>query len=200
MMIRLDTDRHDPENRPFEHPDPMGWTENNRAEILRAFYVILLGNPQLDAARDAAMKTRFKMWRRLVGSAVERAADLYSGRIASIDFQKLFLSREEDDEETATLADALFIILIKFAGWNTFKAVDVAKLFEGQDVSWDDATDRLASFFAPKLAPGQKVSSKAVGKLLNENRDNPVPRGNATLVLRTKVVDHASVYWIEKKG
>jgi hypothetical protein len=197
LMIRLDTDRHDPENRNFKHPDSMGWTENNRAEILRAFYVILLGNPQLDAARDAAMKTRFKMWWRLVGSAVEHAADLYGG---SVDFQKLFLSREEDDEETATLADVLSILSIKFAGWNTFKASDVAKLFDSQDSAWDDPTDRLASFFAPRRPPGYKVTSKVVGKLLNENRDNPVLRGDATIVLRTKVVDHASVYWIEKKG
>jgi hypothetical protein len=200
MMIRLDTDRHDPENRAFEHPDPMGWTENNRAEILRAFYVILLGNPQLSAARDAAMKTRFKMWWRLVGSAVEHAATLYAGETGSIDFQKLFLSREEDDEETAALVDVLSILSIKFAGWNTFKASDVAKLFEGQDSVWDDPTDKLASFFAPKRIPDQKVSSKVVGKLLSENRDNPVLRGDATLILRTKVVDHASVYWIEKKG
>jgi hypothetical protein len=197
LMIRLDTDRHDPENRNFKHPDPMGWTENNRAEILRAFYVILLGNPTLDKARDAPMKTRFKMWWRLVGSAVEHAADLYGG---SVDFQKLFLSREEDDEETATLADVLSILSIKFAGWNTFKASDAAKLFDSQDSMWDDATDRLASFFAPNRPPGYKVTSKVVGKLLSENRDNPILRGDVTLVLRTKVEHHVAVYWIEKKG
>ena len=74
LHIRLDVDRVDPENREFKHPDPIGWTENHRAEILAALYTILLGNPQLKAARDAPGKTRFKMWWRLVGSAVEHAA------------------------------------------------------------------------------------------------------------------------------
>ena len=50
LRIRLDVDRADPENRKFKHPDPVGWTENNRAEILAALYTILLGNPQLKAA------------------------------------------------------------------------------------------------------------------------------------------------------
>ena len=101
LQIRLDVDRHDPENRDFKHPDPIGWTEGHRAEILRALYAILLGNPQLNAPREAAAKTRFKMWWRLIGSAVEHAA------AEPIDFQDLFLVQEEDDEELLSLADAL---------------------------------------------------------------------------------------------
>jgi hypothetical protein len=62
LHIRLDVDRADPENRNFAHPDPIGWTESHRGEILRALYTILLGNPQLKAARGAPAKTRFKMW------------------------------------------------------------------------------------------------------------------------------------------
>ena len=96
LHIRLDVDRVDPENRPFKHPDPIGWTEKHRAEILAALYTILLGNPQLKAPRDAEGKTRFKMWWRLVGSAVENAAKL-AGR--ELDFQELFITQEEDDEE-----------------------------------------------------------------------------------------------------
>ena len=60
LHIRLDVDRADPENRKFRHPAPIGWTEDHRAEILAALYTILLGNPQLKAARDAAGKTRFQ--------------------------------------------------------------------------------------------------------------------------------------------
>jgi hypothetical protein len=36
LCVRLDVDRPDPENRDFKHPDPLGWTEDNRGEILRA--------------------------------------------------------------------------------------------------------------------------------------------------------------------
>jgi hypothetical protein len=37
LVIRLEVDRHDPENREFNHPDPIGWTDSKRVEILRAF-------------------------------------------------------------------------------------------------------------------------------------------------------------------
>jgi hypothetical protein len=74
LQVRLDVDRVDPENRDFRHPNPIGWTQSNRAEILAALYTILLGNPTLDLTRSASMKTRFKLWYRTVGAAVEHAA------------------------------------------------------------------------------------------------------------------------------
>ena len=117
LHIRLTVDRPDPENRNFEHPDPIGWTDNNRAEILRAFYTILLGNPQLKTAPDAPGKTRFKMWWRVVASAVEHAAKLHTPS-EGIDFQKLFLKQEEEeDEESISLVDALDPDGSTVAGW-----------------------------------------------------------------------------------
>ena len=80
LHIRLSVDRIDPENREFTHPDPIGWTDNHRAELMAAFYTILLGNPMLQEPRDAAGKTRFRMWYRLVGSAIEHAAKLAKPR------------------------------------------------------------------------------------------------------------------------
>ena len=80
LQIRLELDRYDPENREFKHPDPIGWTDNMRAEILGAFYTILLGNPTLKKPRNAPMRTRFKLWYRLVGSAVEHAANAGQSR------------------------------------------------------------------------------------------------------------------------
>jgi hypothetical protein len=53
LQVRLDIDRIDPENRDFRHPDPTGWTRANRGKILRALYVILLGNPTLDLSPAA---------------------------------------------------------------------------------------------------------------------------------------------------
>ena len=60
LECRLDVDRADPENRDFKHPDPVDWTEAHRAKILRAFYVILLGNPQLQKPLDAAARRASK--------------------------------------------------------------------------------------------------------------------------------------------
>jgi hypothetical protein len=47
LTARLEVDRPDPENREFQHSDPIDWTEGHRGNILRALYVILIGNPQL---------------------------------------------------------------------------------------------------------------------------------------------------------
>lgn len=92
LHVRLNIDRRDPENREFQHPDPIGWTDDC-AEILAALYRILMGNPQLKTLRDAPSKTRLKMWWRLIGSAVGYAAEL-SGE--TIDFQELFLAQEDE--------------------------------------------------------------------------------------------------------
>ena len=43
---------------------------------MRALYVVLLGNPSLDLPRNAPMRGRFKIWQRLIGTAVEHAAGL----------------------------------------------------------------------------------------------------------------------------
>src|SRR5262249_30447460 len=98
---RLTANRPDPENRDFKHPDPIGWTEANRAKILRALYTILLGNPMLKQARDVAGGTRFKAWYRLVGSALEHAARLVKAE--STDPVK----RETMDKETREKMDQI---------------------------------------------------------------------------------------------
>ena len=72
-------------------------------------------------------KTRFKTWWRLVGSAVEHGAKLIGQQL---DFQELFTSQEEDDEEAASLADALAVMRRR---WPTFKANDVADLINRKD-------------------------------------------------------------------
>ena len=45
-----------PRTGTFKHPDPIGWTESHRAEILAALYTILLGNPQLKRAARRAVQ------------------------------------------------------------------------------------------------------------------------------------------------
>ena len=63
--------------------------------------------PDARSPLSAKAKTRFKMWWRLVGSAVEHGANLIGQQL---DFQELFTSQEEDDEDTASLADALAVM------------------------------------------------------------------------------------------
>jgi hypothetical protein len=189
LHIRLAVDRPDPENRAFRHPDPIGWTESHRAEILRALYTVLLGNPMLGLPPDAEAKTRFKVWWRLIGSAVEHAARL-AGR--DLDFQSLFLSQEEGDEDSASLAEALVVMERR---WTEFKASDVADLINKRDadasldletlreMNRDSAT--LRDFLFGHTPAGFLATPKSVGRRLNAHVDEPVRSGERTLILRT---------------
>jgi hypothetical protein len=166
LMVRLDADRPDPENREFKHPDPIVWTEANRAEILQALYVILLGNPKLNDPQNAPMKTRFKMWWRLVGSAVEYAAQ-QAGE--NVDFEKLFLNQDEDNEDDVSLGQVLAAL---HACLNPqFKAVDVCKAIND---TTHQAHDMLREFFCPTLADGAKASPVSVGRTLKRHVGEPV--------------------------
>jgi hypothetical protein len=117
LQVRIDDDRIDPENRTFKHPNILQWTRLSRSKILQAFYAILLGNPELAKPHDAPSKTRFPMWYRLVGSAVEHAAkcvvwtDRNRGELPAwedmpeeIDFRALFLNQEPATKTRPTSA------------------------------------------------------------------------------------------------
>jgi hypothetical protein len=227
LHVRLEVERADPENRGFKHADPIDWTESNRAEILKALYTILLGNPQLSAPKYAAGKTRFKIWWRLVGSAIEHAAAAHAeveeqaardragaapaasgadpGRVpsakgpVSIDFGKLFLSQEEDDEESTTLADALDILAKRWPRRQHFRAKEVLALLKDGTA---EAGELYAVLFPDTLFDPATKSSRSVGNQLNTRVDGPVLHGERTLTLRRKrdekgPAKDAWLYWVE---
>jgi hypothetical protein len=188
LHIRVTADRPDPENRKFIHPDPTGWTDNNRAEILRALYTILLGNPQLKTAPDAPSKTRFKMWWRLIGSSVEHAAKLHAANkpekyYPEIDFQNLFLAQEEkEDEDTTSLADTLGAMAEKWP--NGFHAADVAELITS--CSYDQVTLTVRGFLYPAAPNWFVATPRSVGNQLAKHVDDPVKGGDRMLILRKR--------------
>jgi hypothetical protein len=202
LRVEIEVDRPDPENRPFTHPDIIGWTNDHRAEILRALYTIMLGNPTLKKPSDAQMKTRFPTWWRLVGSAVEHAAEqagmkteVDEGEGELIDFKKLFLEQEEKDENDASLAMVLTGMRRKW-GVSTFKASDVATVINfGQ---YDDAGfgGDIQEFLL--LPPNVPATPKSVGKRLKSYVGEPVRCGDETLALRTMKEDHQKVYYVAK--
>lgn len=202
LQARIEVDRTDPENRPFQHSDPIGWTEANRVKILRALYTIILGNPELRKMRSAPAKTRFKLWWRVVGAAIENAAKLHSeridptaydvkhrGRPTSIDFQQLFLEQESDEEDSASLADALAVLNTRWPV-GTFKAADVASLINENGNTADAVVIREFLF------PGQKsdvVSSKSVGRRLTAQVGNPVRQDDKILSLYAGTDSHTKM-------
>jgi hypothetical protein len=211
LLVKLELERADPENRTFKHPNAIGWTDTNRANILGAFFTILMGNPTLTLPRDAPMKTRFKMWWRLVGSAIEHAAKLAAPRYG-VDFQKLFLARDEDDDEAASLADVLDALrrmwpadqdLVALGietdlSSDSFTAADmVQRLNETFDK--DEATVR--EFLYPEKERRQTVlTPKSAGKRLQKHLDEPIRCGGETLVLKATKDTHANLWRFSVKS
>jgi hypothetical protein len=195
LNIRLAVERPDPENRDFTHPDPLGWTETHRADILRALYTILLSNPQLRMPADAPSHIRFKMWWRLVGSAVENAVKLYGG---SLDFRDLFITQEESDDED-TVSRVEFLSAVSQHWPEGFTAADVAQAI-------NDTVDfafrpTLVDFLYPDGDPNF-VSTKSVGKQLGKHLDEPVTTSQGVLRLVTgspPVGQRHNVLWYRVK-
>ena len=181
LMVRLEVDRADPENRSFKHNDPIGWTEAHRGQIMNALYTVLLGNPFLDTPLDTECQTRFKVWWRLVGSAVEHAAEQHAAACASPDdaaeqhddpfaspadaswnkdclpqkiaFKALFLRQEEDDEESSSLADALGALADKWPNAANFNARDVATMVNDRSEYATDAAVQQNQILRELLYP-----------------------------------------------
>ena len=201
LQVRLDVDRIDPENRNFKHPDPIGWTRENRGKILRALYTILLGNPALKEKRDAPMKTRFKMWYRLVGAAVEHAVrcaaapdpEIHYVPEQALDFGSLFLDQEGDDEDATSLAEMLHITNSVMTKRNAaaFKASDVA---EWLNISTEADAVTVRGFLFPNHPANAGFTAKAVGKRLKAHVGEPVRYGEQTLVLRSFEDKHDKVF------
>jgi hypothetical protein len=188
LHVRLEVNRTDPENRSFRHPNPIAWTKKHRAEILQSLYTILIGKPMLDKPHDAPMSTRFQMWYRLVGSAVEYAA-AQAGK--EIDFGKLFRRLEEEDAEETSLAQVLSLILRNWP--KGFSAQGVCKLIN--DNAGDDAA-LLRDFFC-RSSREERVSPKSIGWKLKQHLGGPVSHGERTLVLKSRDGRNGKVYWVE---
>jgi hypothetical protein len=204
LQVRLDVDRVDPENREFRHPDPTGWTRAHRPEILAALYTILLGNPALDLPQDAPMKTRFKMWYRVVGAAVEHAAqcaaslDPHVDHVPeqTLDFGTLFLDQEADEEDATSLAEALNSLNKVMADADAamgrpaqpFKAADVAAAINAASINADALAVR--GFLFSDQSPGTPVTPKAVGRRLKAHIGEPVRHGREALVLKAYMDKH----------
>ena len=114
-VVRLETDRPDPENRSFVHVDPIGWTHAQRGRILRAMYTVLLGNPRLTMAEVEPAQTRFKQWWHLAGSALEHAAECHvkcggEGAV-KVSFKEQLLANDAADEQEHATATVLRMLL-----------------------------------------------------------------------------------------
>jgi hypothetical protein len=212
LVTRLDVDRVDPENRLFKHPDPLGWTRAHRTEILRALYIVLLGNPMLSKPGNAPMKTRFKLWYRLIGSAVEHAArcaawnDPDTDHVPDqvLDFANLFLDQEADDDEATSLGEMLEAL--EYAMGNraaemgrshiglTFAAAEIAEVINAPSLTANAIIIR--DFLFENATPSEKkiITAAAIGRHLKPYLRTPVRHGLRTLKLIAQMDKHTKNY------
>ena len=195
LVARLDIERADPENRPFRHSDPVAYTIDNRGKILRALYTILLGNPQLREPK--MLKTRFKAWWHLVGSALEHAAacmveaehhQINDLTASLLDFGTIFREVEGEDEEAASLGDVLDVL---HDVWPTsyFTAADVLKMIEHPQDGEGPTAERAKAFFKQQGGVAD-LSAMKIGRRLGFMLDTPIEFEGKTLKLvRQKQVE-----------
>lgn len=188
LIARLSADRPDPENREFRHPDPIGWTQAHRGQILRALYVVLLGNPALRHGSESVPQTRFKDWYHLIGSAIEHAAAEYAWCNGSHDldeaaktirFKDIFLSGEEDDEQSESLASVIEMVRRE---WPLSFSAQQAATWAGS------ATESGIQFKAAlETAAGKAIiipTSRVLARRLKAIKDIPIQMGDKALALR----------------
>jgi hypothetical protein len=184
LTINLIADRPDPENRHFEHPDPIGWTLANRAKISEKLYTLMIYAGKGRPARQVA-KTRFKTWWQLCGYPVELAAELIGEKI---DIASLLSAAEKGEAETTAAGEILNELMGAFPDAvvqrngrlddeKKFFARDVSKLIAAGEKRSDgtepqeadkERADRLRDAFSELT--GKRVtrtSASAIGKLLN---------------------------------
>jgi len=206
LTIRLQADRPDPENRDFRHPDPVAWTLQNRDKILAAIYTILLMD---HPGRRGAGETRFRDWYRLVGSAVEAAADEHCEHVNALAldlpagvtpgafvFKELFLAKEADDEQTNALASVVELLRKRFP--SEFGAADATRWLN--DFGDPEAVELKAAIEAATSRPLNVITSLTVAKRLNALLDIPVQTPTGVMVLRRYRYRNIIMYKVEYKN
>jgi hypothetical protein len=191
----LKVDREDPENRPFKRPDPLRWTRENRAAILRSLYTILCWK----TGASVREKTRMKAWYRMIGHPIE----LLSG----VNFEAMISDSGSSDPTREGLATVVRMLEGRFER-DVFHARDVAGAMMRHTPSDDD--DAASTLLKPawtseeieqfqdglQAALDKKEetsrarwsadawSSLRIGKRLQALADMPVMINHCTMTLR----------------
>src|SRR5215470_10363575 len=135
LMLALNVNRPDPENRAFAHADPLAWTQANRTKIVRALYTLLVAGA-LNRPKQQEVKTRFKTWWNLVGWSTEYAASLIG---TTVNCTELMRAGEAEDEEASAVSTAL-TIMREIWGDGAFTAMDVVKAMTLEMHPWSAST------------------------------------------------------------
>ena len=207
LMLALNVNRPDPENRAFAHADPLAWTQANRPKIVRALYTLLIAGA-LNRPEQQGPKTRFKTWWKLVGWPMEYAAGLVG---TTVNCTELMRAGEVGDEEASAVSAAL-TILREIWGEGTFTATDVVKAMTPEIQAWSTPTNTEEADKAEAIADalGELVGKRlhrptahSIGKLFQKRLvGRPAWIGDCQTVatLRKSTGHNANTYWIDVSG
>jgi hypothetical protein len=192
FKVALKVDREDPENRPFKRSDPLRWTRENRASILRDLYTILCWKPDAPARE----KTRMKTWFRMIGHRIE----LLSG----VDFESMISESGGVDPTREGLATVIRMLMESF-GQHVFHARDVARAADFGPVDNDEAlkpgwTQEDLERFRDAMQAAMDVKEEnarsgwqsdnwtpqRIGRRLQALADRPVMIDRCTMTLRAR--------------
>ena len=198
LMLALNVDRPDPENRTFAHADPLAWTEANRSKIVRALYTLLVAGA-LNRPKQQEAKTRFKTWWNLVGWPVEYAASLIG---TTVNCTELMRAGEVGDEEASAVSAALTIMREIWKD-GAFAAMDVVKAMT-LELHTEEADKAKAEAIAEALSEliGKRLdrpTAHSIGKLFQKRLvDRPawIGDGQAIAILKRSVGHNANTYHI----
>ena len=197
FKVALKVDREDPENRPFKRSDPLRWTRENRASILRDLYTILCWKPDAPARE----KTRMKAWFGMIGHRIE----LLSG----VNFESMISESGGADPTREGLATAVRMLEERFKR-DVFYARDVASAMRSTPSDDDDDADATPTPLKPawtqdeveqfqdglRTAMDEKEetsrgrwqsdtwTSQRIGRRLQALADRPVVIDRCTMTLR----------------
>jgi hypothetical protein len=198
LMLALQVNRPDPENRAFAHADPLAWTHANRRKIVRALYTLLIAGAQ-NRPKQQEAKTRFKTWWNLVGWPMEYAAGMIA---ATVNCTELMLAGEVGDEEASAVSAAL-TIMREIWGDGAFTAMDVVKAMT-PGMQMEDAATTRADAIADALGElvGKRLdrpTARSIGKLLSKRlvgRPAWIGDGQTVATLKKSAGHNANTYRI----
>jgi hypothetical protein len=205
LMLALNVNRPDPENRAFTHADPLAWTQANRPKIVRALYTLLFAGA-LNRPNQQEVRTRFKTWWNLVGWSMEYAASLIG---TTVNCTELMRAGEVGDEE-ASAASAALTIMGEIWGDSAFTAMDVVKAMTPEMHAWsaptkEDADKAKAEAIADALGElvGKRLdrpTAHSIGKLFQKRlvgRPAWIDDGQAVATLKKFTGHNANTYRID---
>jgi hypothetical protein len=211
LLVRLLTDNPNPEDRPYTHQDPLAWTRDHRAEILRCLYTLLVYGCRVRPAEQRE-KTRFTTWWSLVGWPVELAASLLE---VPLDFSAVFKETEATDSKANGVMSALGLLRDTF-GEGEFGARDIRALLDVGETARDSyrrtginsnepAIRKQAAFLEMhEVLTGKRNRSpitEVLGRALAGIADRPVKLDDTTVgILRAKISRGNTRFSVEVRG